>query len=311
MALFLVWMWVRHRDVYPRARNVVVMTTLFCFLIQIIPVAPPRMLPTASRTPPSATGSRSMRGRSGNANELAAMPSVHAAWSLIIALLRAARDHEQVALHRVVPLAVHVAGHRRDREPLVAGLLCRGRPDGHRRGDPRRLRDRERRRSRPSTSTSRSAYPPRSGGWGAFEGDAGGAQLSRAAVGGRGRHAGGEVEQHPGREALARSVEGGGPDAVVGRDPHDVDGRRRPRRAASRARATAVGAAPSKPEYAAACSPLSKTASIRRGSSVGVELDARRCRRRSARGQESTKSGCVGEVRAGVDVVVAGGDDVA
>ena len=85
MAIFLVWMWVRHRDVYPRARNVVVMTTLFCFLIQIIPVAPPRMLPGFVDTAKLYGQSVYALVGSGNANELAAMPSVHAAWSLIIA----------------------------------------------------------------------------------------------------------------------------------------------------------------------------------------------------------------------------------
>jgi PAP2 superfamily len=85
MAIFLVWMWVRHRDVYPRARNVVVMTTLFCFLIQIIPVAPPRMLPGFVDTAKLYGQSVYALVGSGNANELAAMPSVHAAWALIIA----------------------------------------------------------------------------------------------------------------------------------------------------------------------------------------------------------------------------------
>jgi hypothetical protein len=87
MAIFLVWMWVRHRDVYPRARNVVVMTTLFCLLIQIIPVAPPRMLTDAGFVDTAKLYGQSVYGALGsaNANELAAMPSVHAAWSLIIA----------------------------------------------------------------------------------------------------------------------------------------------------------------------------------------------------------------------------------
>jgi PAP2 superfamily len=84
MAIFLVWMWVRHREQYSRARNVVVMTTLFCFLIQIIPVAPPRMLPGFVDTAKLYGQSVYAAFGSGNANELAAMPSVHAAWALII-----------------------------------------------------------------------------------------------------------------------------------------------------------------------------------------------------------------------------------
>jgi PAP2 superfamily len=95
MAVFLVWMWVRHREQYSRARNVVAMTTLFCFLIQIIPVAPPRMLPgfvdTANLYGQSVYG---LLG-SANANQLAAMPSVHAAWATILPFyaLRVSKSH--------------------------------------------------------------------------------------------------------------------------------------------------------------------------------------------------------------------------
>ena len=64
--------------------------------------------------------------------------------------------------------------------------------------------------------------------------------------------------------------------------PDHVD---RGRRRASRSQAASPmppGSRPSKPEYAAACSPLSKTASIAVGVQGRVELRARRCRRRSA-----------------------------
>ena len=42
---FLVWLFFRHRDRYPRIRNVLALTTLTCLLIQLIPVAPPRLVP--------------------------------------------------------------------------------------------------------------------------------------------------------------------------------------------------------------------------------------------------------------------------
>ena len=85
MAAFLIWLWIRHHDQFARARNVVAMTTFFCFLIQIIPVAPPRMLPGFTDTAQLYHQSVYDLVGAGNANELAAMPSVHAAWSLIIA----------------------------------------------------------------------------------------------------------------------------------------------------------------------------------------------------------------------------------
>ena len=44
MWMFLVWVFVRHRDQYARWRNVVVLSTGMCLLVQMIPVAPPRFL---------------------------------------------------------------------------------------------------------------------------------------------------------------------------------------------------------------------------------------------------------------------------
>ena len=58
----------------------------------------------------------------------------------------------------------------------------------------------------------------------------------------RGRHARGQVEQHPGREALRDGVQGGRAHAVVGRDADDVDGLdRRGRAASAPARRAAAG----------------------------------------------------------------------
>ena len=46
MFVFLVWLFVRHRDRYPSVRTTLAWTTLVCLLIQLIPVAPPRLLPS-------------------------------------------------------------------------------------------------------------------------------------------------------------------------------------------------------------------------------------------------------------------------
>src|SRR5881398_2694370 len=45
MAVFLVWLWVRHRAHYPRWRTTMAIFTGFSLLVQIIPVAPPRLIP--------------------------------------------------------------------------------------------------------------------------------------------------------------------------------------------------------------------------------------------------------------------------
>ena len=44
MVIFLVWLWLRHRDDYPRWRNVVALFTGMALLIEMIPVAPPRLI---------------------------------------------------------------------------------------------------------------------------------------------------------------------------------------------------------------------------------------------------------------------------
>ncbi|MDT4963059.1 MAG: hypothetical protein QOF87_2706, partial [Pseudonocardiales bacterium] len=43
--VFLVWLFVRHREAYPSIRLTLALSTLICLLVQLIPVAPPRLLP--------------------------------------------------------------------------------------------------------------------------------------------------------------------------------------------------------------------------------------------------------------------------
>jgi MFS superfamily sulfate permease-like transporter len=87
MVLFLVWMFWRHRDVYPRARNAIVILTAACLVIQTVPVAPPRMLTNLGFVDTALEYGQSVYGPfgSGMANQLAAMPSVHVAWALLVA----------------------------------------------------------------------------------------------------------------------------------------------------------------------------------------------------------------------------------
>lgn len=88
LIIFLIWLWVRHREHYPPVRNIVAMVTASCLLIQLIPVAPPRMFPdlgfvdTAIRYNQSVYGI----GGSGFADQLSAMPSVHVGWAVLIGL---------------------------------------------------------------------------------------------------------------------------------------------------------------------------------------------------------------------------------
>jgi len=86
MGIFLVWLWFRHRDRYPSIRNTVALTTLWCLAIQLIPVAPPRLIPQLHVADTPALFGQAVYpafGKSGPA-QLSAMPSVHVAWAAII-----------------------------------------------------------------------------------------------------------------------------------------------------------------------------------------------------------------------------------
>lgn len=87
LGLCLVWLFVRHRDRYPAVRNVLVLVTGTCLLIQLIPVAPPRLVPglgivdTGHLIGPSTYPSSVAPGL----DQLSAMPSLHVGWAVIVA----------------------------------------------------------------------------------------------------------------------------------------------------------------------------------------------------------------------------------
>jgi len=83
--VFLLWLFLRHRDRYRPVRRVLALTTLVCLLIQLIPVAPPRLLPSAGYVDTARQYGQSVYGLSGfSADQLSAMPSVHVAWAVLV-----------------------------------------------------------------------------------------------------------------------------------------------------------------------------------------------------------------------------------
>jgi hypothetical protein len=80
---FLFWLFLRHRDEYRRVRSVLVSVTLLCLLVQLLPVAPPRLLPGYVDT--AVQYGQSVYGLGLAPDQLSAMPSVHVAWALLIA----------------------------------------------------------------------------------------------------------------------------------------------------------------------------------------------------------------------------------
>jgi len=83
----LIWLYVRHRDRYPRIRTTVALFTGASLLIQFIPVAPPRLLPGTGLVDTAVKYGQSVYSWHGgfDADELSAMPSVHVGWALIVA----------------------------------------------------------------------------------------------------------------------------------------------------------------------------------------------------------------------------------
>jgi hypothetical protein len=88
MAVFLVWLWLRHRDSYPTWRNTVAIFTGISLLIEMIPVAPPRLIGGTGLVDTAMVYGQSVYEYfgSGVADQYAAMPSIHVGWALIIAI---------------------------------------------------------------------------------------------------------------------------------------------------------------------------------------------------------------------------------
>lgn len=88
LLLFLLWMWIRHPDEYPRWRNTLALTTGFCLFIRFIRVAPPRLLPEYGFVDLPALLGRDIYGPvgTGASDQFAAMPSIHVAWAAIVGI---------------------------------------------------------------------------------------------------------------------------------------------------------------------------------------------------------------------------------
>jgi hypothetical protein len=88
VAIFLPWMFIRHRAQYRRWRNIIAVFTGVSLLIQLVSVAPPRLLPqfgfvdTAARYHESAYTHLGQ----GLTGQLSSMPSIHVGWAIAIAM---------------------------------------------------------------------------------------------------------------------------------------------------------------------------------------------------------------------------------
>jgi hypothetical protein len=82
MFVFLIWLFVRHRDRYKPVRQVLGWTTLACLVVQLLPVAPPRFLPGIVDTGKLYNQSVYQHGLA--VDQLSTMPSVHVAWAVLV-----------------------------------------------------------------------------------------------------------------------------------------------------------------------------------------------------------------------------------
>jgi hypothetical protein len=115
MLVMLLWLFLRHRDRYPWVRTTVVLTTASCLLIQFVPVAPPRMLADHGFVDVATQYGQSVYGGGiggMQADEFSAMPSVHVAWCVLVAVavIAVARSPWRwlIVLHPVLTVAVVV-----------------------------------------------------------------------------------------------------------------------------------------------------------------------------------------------------------
>jgi hypothetical protein len=88
MIAFLIWTFVRHRDRYPQVRNTMVLVTGAALAVQLIPTAPPRLTPGLGFVDTPAMFHQSVYAPVGSPgpDQLSAMPSVHVAWAVLVAL---------------------------------------------------------------------------------------------------------------------------------------------------------------------------------------------------------------------------------
>ncbi len=85
----LIWLFIWHRDIYIRRRTTLAAFTGACLLVELVPVAPPRMLPGTGMVDTAVLYHQSVyQATAGfNPDQLGAMPSVHVGWAILVAIM--------------------------------------------------------------------------------------------------------------------------------------------------------------------------------------------------------------------------------
>lgn len=133
LIVFMVWAFVRHRDLYPHWRNGLVAVTAGCLVIRFIRVAPPRFIDELGFVDLSSRFGLGVYGDVGTgvSDQFAAMPSIHVGWAAVVALGTFAMTRSPVRwivlMHLPVTVFVVAAtGHHWWMDGIVAVLLLIG-----------------------------------------------------------------------------------------------------------------------------------------------------------------------------------------
>ena len=88
LVVFLMWLFIRHRDMYPHWRNCLAILTGACLVMRFIRVAPPRFLPDLGYVDLATRFGLSVYGPVGTgvSDQFAAMPSIHVGWAAVVSL---------------------------------------------------------------------------------------------------------------------------------------------------------------------------------------------------------------------------------
>ncbi len=130
LAVCLVWLFVRHRRHYAPVRTVLALVTGASLVIQLFPVAPPRLLPLLGVVDTGALiGPRVYTPGAPGLDQLSAMPSLHVGWSIVIAgavvwVCRRRWRWLAVAYPILTLLAVVVTGNHFWADGIVVAALC-------------------------------------------------------------------------------------------------------------------------------------------------------------------------------------------
>lgn len=136
MIALLVWVWWRHRSAYPRARLLLCAMTAIAFVVHMVPVAPPRLMPQLGFHDVALEYGQSVYGSFGEGipGQLLAMPSLHVGWAILVAYVAVTTSRSRwrwlVLLHPVLmSVDVAVTANHWWSDGVAAGailLLCLG-----------------------------------------------------------------------------------------------------------------------------------------------------------------------------------------